>query len=461
MIALLAEVIVLTQAPGLTAPEIERQVTIPIEVAVGGLGAVESRSVMGLSEVHVRTDSRAEVVERIQRAQLPSGLAPTLAPAIVGPAGWMRYTVASDQFSPIDVRTLQDWQLRRAQLMVPGTGDVAACGGRVERIEVEVDPKRLAALKLSLADVRVDGGRDLREVEDTVLETKRGVRLRDVARVSNGWRPPHCIAFLGGKEVVVGVVQPRIGAPADLTRSVQLRLRSILPHGIVLEAFPVAQELTLRLPAPLAREEIHKLASAIDHALNSQALIEVGSLDDLEESIREVRVLLRSKADVRAALGPFGQVIAPEDAIVRVSGPDLALLDEIAGKLGGKPVARAPHLTVQPDRAALARLGLSAGDLMMHVEAACAGHAVAWLWRGERRVEVVVRLHDACANLPALRIGNVPLASVAQLQQESVPSEIRRAGGVRFVEVRLRERPDRAQIARSIQLPVGYSIVIP
>ena len=130
---------------------------------------------------------------------------------------------------------------------------------------------------------------------------------------------------------------------------------------------------------------------------------------------------------------------------------DLDRLDQLAGR----PSARVPHLSIEPDRAALARLGLSAADVLLHVEAACGGHPIAPVRRGERRIEAVVRLRDACKDLPALRVGAgaVPLAAVARLRRELVPAEIRRAGGVRFVEIRGR-RP-------APPLPAGYAIVIP
>jgi Cu/Ag efflux pump CusA len=470
MIALLLQVVVLTQAPGMTAPEVEAKVTLPLEQALGGLGAVESRSAMGFSELRVKTDSRAEVVERLQRAVLPTGVAPSLAPAALSKSAWMRYTVASDRFSSIEVRTLQDWQLRRSFLMIPGVADVATCGGRVERLEVDVDAARMAAYKLRLGDIvsavsaNHVGAHDLRDLEEIVLEGNKGVRLRDVGRVQQSGAPPRCLAFLDGMEVVVGVVQPRVGGPVDLAAKVRAKMATA-PLGMTVQPFAPTQEITLNSVVPLKLEEAVRLAHAVDQAVRAvpgveHALVEVGALDDFEESFREVRVLLRGGADISKALALLPMVVrVGEGTAVRISGPDLAVLEDLAAKAGQR-IERMPQLSVEPDRTALARMGLNVSDLMMYVQAACAGVSAGTLWRAERRIEIAVRLPDACASLATLRIGTVPLSNVARLRRDALPAEIRRAGGVRFVELRAHDKAEVARI-RAIPLPAGYTLVIP
>src|SRR5215472_1437153 len=119
----------ITQNPGWSAEEIERQITIPIEVALTGMPGltdVRSLSIFGLSDIKVYFDfgtdifrDRQEVLNRLQLITLPQNVQPTISPwsAI---AEIYRYEVVSDGTSLTDLKTIQDWQIRREFKQVPG-----------------------------------------------------------------------------------------------------------------------------------------------------------------------------------------------------------------------------------------------------------------------------------------------------------------------------------------------------
>lgn len=154
---------VITQFPGWSAEEIERQITIPIEVALNGtvgLSDIRSLSIFGLSDIKVYfnfgTDyfrDRQEVVNRLATVALPPGAIPTLSPwwAI---AEIYRYELAGDeQVSLTDLKATQDWLVRREFRRVPGVIDVTAFGGTTKEYHVDIDPGKLISYGVSLSQV--------------------------------------------------------------------------------------------------------------------------------------------------------------------------------------------------------------------------------------------------------------------------------------------------------------------
>ena len=125
----------ITQYPGWSAEEIERQITVPIEVALNGMPGltdIRSVSIFGLSDIKVYFDfdtemfrDRQEVLNRINSIQLPQGAQPVLSPwwAI---AEIYRYELTGEGTSLTELKTIQDWQVRRAFKRVPGVIDVTS-----------------------------------------------------------------------------------------------------------------------------------------------------------------------------------------------------------------------------------------------------------------------------------------------------------------------------------------------
>jgi cobalt-zinc-cadmium resistance protein CzcA len=153
----------ITQNPGWSAEEIERQITIPIEVALTGMPGltdVRSLSIFGLSDIKVYFDfgtdifrDRQEVLNRVAAVEFPPGIQPELSPwwAI---AEIYRYEMTGEPgVSLTELKTLQDWQVRRSFRRIPGVIDVTAFGGTTKEFHVDVDPGRLISYGVSLSQV--------------------------------------------------------------------------------------------------------------------------------------------------------------------------------------------------------------------------------------------------------------------------------------------------------------------
>lgn len=152
----------ITQYPGWSAEEIERQITIPIEVALNGMPGltdIRSLSIFGLSDIKVYFDfdtemfrDRQEVINRITSVRLPPGAQPALSPwwAI---AEIYRYELTGQDTSLTELKTIQDWQVRRAFKRVPGVIDVTTFGGTTKEYHVDVDPGKLISYGVSLSQV--------------------------------------------------------------------------------------------------------------------------------------------------------------------------------------------------------------------------------------------------------------------------------------------------------------------
>jgi len=154
---------VITQWPGHAAEEVERLITVPLEVEMNGLARMRttrSISLYGLSDVRMTfeegTDNyfaRQQVFERLPDASLPEGVTPSVSP-LFSPSGLVyRYVVESAERSATDLKIINDWVIARQYKSVPGVADVATLGGETMQYQVLLDPARLAGAKLSVADV--------------------------------------------------------------------------------------------------------------------------------------------------------------------------------------------------------------------------------------------------------------------------------------------------------------------
>lgn len=153
---------VITQYPGWSAEEIERQITIPIEVALTGMPGLKdlrSLSLFGLSDIKVYFDfdtdmfrDRQEVLNRLALVQLPSGVQPVLSPWwAIGEI--YRYEVTGEGIGLTELKTIQDWQIRKALKRVPGVIDVTVFGGTTKEYHVDIDPGKLIGYGVTLSEV--------------------------------------------------------------------------------------------------------------------------------------------------------------------------------------------------------------------------------------------------------------------------------------------------------------------
>ncbi len=161
------QVVVQTEAPGLSPEDVEALITFPIESTVNGtpgIDTVRSSSSVGLSTViivfkwgtNIYT-ARQLVNERIQsvQGQFPPGTKPPVMLPVTSTVGWMvKYGLTSDTLSPMELRTISDWQIRPRILAIGGVASVASIGGEVKQYQVLVDPLKLRAFDVSLAQVR-------------------------------------------------------------------------------------------------------------------------------------------------------------------------------------------------------------------------------------------------------------------------------------------------------------------
>src|SRR3989441_10979339 len=154
---------IITQWPGHAAEEVERLVTLPIEVEMNGaphLEVIRSISLYGLSDVKLTfeedTDSyfaRQIVFERLADATVPSGVTPGLAP-LFSPSGLVyRYVLQSPDRTPQDLKTIEDWVVERAYRSVPGVADDSGFGGTTMQYQVLLDPARIYGYHLTIPQV--------------------------------------------------------------------------------------------------------------------------------------------------------------------------------------------------------------------------------------------------------------------------------------------------------------------
>ena len=227
------QVVVIAQLPGLAPEEIERQVTVPIERVLNGTpGSIlmRSESLVGLSRVLLTFEddadsfkSRAIVNERLAGADLPQGTDVKLAPEETPLGEIYQFRVVSDRHTFTETRSELEWTVSRILLQVPGVADVVTFGGYLKEVHVEVDPSRLLAHGLSLADVNDALGRSNRNVGGGfLLHGDQQLAIRGVGYIQS----PQDVQSIvlkseGGTPVTIGDVSrvvlshtPRLGAVA-------------------------------------------------------------------------------------------------------------------------------------------------------------------------------------------------------------------------------------------------------
>ena len=157
------EVTIITQWPGRSAEEIEKFITIPIEISLNPVQrktSLRSTSVFGLSYVKLifednvtYEEARIQVNNLLANADLPSGIQPSVQPP-TGPTGEIyRYTLRSKTRDVRELKTLQDWVVDRQLRSVPGVADVVSFGGETKAYEIQVDPGKLSNLGITSLDV--------------------------------------------------------------------------------------------------------------------------------------------------------------------------------------------------------------------------------------------------------------------------------------------------------------------
>ena len=246
---------IITQWPGHAAEEMERLVTIPIEIEMNGipkLDALRSISLYGLSSVQMNFEYgadpyfvREQAFERVGNASLPSGLQPSLSP-LFSPSGLIyRYVLQSTDRTPQDLKVLEDWVVERHYRSIQGVADDSGFGGTTMQYQVLLDPNKLFAYGLSVPQVsqqlsnnnaNAGGGfysqggqfyyirglglvKDTADIGNIVLQQKGHipVYVKDVAKVQIGYAPRlGQFGYMKQDEAVEGVILMRVGEQAQV-----------------------------------------------------------------------------------------------------------------------------------------------------------------------------------------------------------------------------------------------------
>jgi len=190
------QITIITQWPGRSGEEVEKFVTVPIEVAMNPIQkktSVRSTTVFGLSVVKIIFEddvddafARQQVNNMLRDVDLPENAAPNIQPP-TGPTGEIfRYTLNSNSKSVKDLKTLQDWVIERQFLGVPGVGDVVSFGGEVKTYEIKVNPQKLASYGITPLDVYTAASKSNINVGgDVIVDNSQSYVVRGIGLLNN------------------------------------------------------------------------------------------------------------------------------------------------------------------------------------------------------------------------------------------------------------------------------------
>ncbi len=272
------QVTVVTLYPGHASEEVEKQVSIPVEIAVSGMPhavRVFSHTQFGLSSTYITFDdgvdnyfARQQVIERLQSVDLPEGIHPELAP-LSSPIGEIyRVYLKSDKYDSMDLRALMDWSVVRNLKLVPGVADVVSRGGLIKQYQVVPDQTRMKSHAVSIkqlfdalerSNMNAGGGyieqgeqqfiirgvgllRTVDDIRKVVVAERRGVPvlIEDIAGVTIGNQQRQGIVGMDDKDDIVnGTILMRKGEnPSDVLEGVKAKIdqlnSSILPKDVQL-----------------------------------------------------------------------------------------------------------------------------------------------------------------------------------------------------------------------------------
>jgi cobalt-zinc-cadmium resistance protein CzcA len=275
------QVSVVTLFPGHAPEEVEKQVTIPLEIELSGLPhsvRLFSHTQFGLSFIYITFDdavndyfARQQVLERLQNADLPDGVKPALG-ALASPVGEIfRFYLQSDTLNPTELRSIEDWVVERQVKTVPGVADVVSRGGFIKQYQVVPDLTRLRAYGLTMQNIftalqrgnaNAGGGyieqgpqqylirgigllRSAADIGNIVVAEHAGAPtlVKDIGEVTTGAVPRQGLVGMDDRDdIVTGIVLMRKGEnPSLVLDALKERVRElnerILPKGVRMTAY--------------------------------------------------------------------------------------------------------------------------------------------------------------------------------------------------------------------------------
>jgi cobalt-zinc-cadmium resistance protein CzcA len=261
---------IISQWPGHASEEVERLISIPLEVEMNGIPKIESLrsiSLYGLSalEMNFQYDidpyfAREQAFERMANATLPDGVTPGVSP-LFSPSGLIyRYVLVSPDRTPQQLKTIEAWVLERKYRAVPGVADDSGLGGTTMQYQVLLNPYRLFSLGVTVPQVfqqlatnnsNAGGGfysqggqfyyvrglglvRTLEDIGNVVVSTNNGIPtyVRDVGKVEIGYAPRlGQFGFMNQDDAVEGVILMRVGEQAQVVlKQIQRMTKELNEH---------------------------------------------------------------------------------------------------------------------------------------------------------------------------------------------------------------------------------------
>lgn len=437
------QVQIVTVSPTLAPQEVEQLITFPIEIAMSNIMNVEEiRSVsrFGLSLVTVvfkesvpTLQARQLIGEQIQAVagEIPPELGtPELMPVTTGLGEIYQYTLEvapgyEDKYDAMELRTIQDWIVKRQLSGIPGIVEINSFGGYLKQYEVAVDPDALYSLNITIGEVfealnrnnqntggsyiekvnrayyiRSEGMIDsLEDIERIVVTNRNGipVHVSDVAKVRYGSAKRFGAMTIDGKgECVGGIAMMLKGANANVvTTELEKRVAQVqkmLPEGIRIEPYLNRSELVDRNISTVIRNLIEGAIIVflvlIIFLGNVRAGLIVASVIPLAMLFAFILMRVFGVSANLMSLGAIDFGIVVDGSIVILEG---ILAHIYSRQFRGRTLTK-EELVVQYNRAKIARYGINIEELNTIVRTAYAGEAAGVVFENERRFDQVLRL---------------------------------------------------------------------
>ncbi len=455
------QVQIVTVSPTLAPQEVEQLITFPIEVAMSNImNVVEIRSVsrFGLSVVTVVfkesvpiLDARQLINEQIQTVagEIPPELGtPEMMPITTGLGEIYQYTLDvapgyEDRYDAMELRTIQDWIVKRQLSGIPGIVEINSFGGYLKQYEVAVDPDALYSLNITIGDVFEVLSRNNQNTGGSYIEkVNRAYYIRSEGMISS-------------LDDIRQIVVAKIGTAEVPTDPMAVEDADVM---IVMKPFAEWTSASSRA------EMVEKMKAALDTIPGA----EFNFSQPIQLRFNEL--MTGAKADIAIKL--YGEDMAELYAkakeaaryVEQVPGASDVLVEQAMGL---------PQLVVNYNRAKIARYGINIEELNSIIRSAYAGETAGTVFENERRFDLVVRLDQrkvADLNLDRLFIRTaegiqIPVSEVATIDLVNGPLQINRDATKRRVVIGVNVRDAdiqqvvaaiRRTLEENVQLKPGY-----